>query len=585
MSEPVQFPSGSESVPENPGVSADTTRLLLEDWTPLAHCLAYRIGRLAWMRHAATLFADETVPHLIHDNGTVSQRTARLLFAWCEEQLASGTLPAEINVCEVGMGTGLHLRYTLDAFRDRCVAAGVDWYERLVVLATDVSAAVARQAVERGLFAEHAGHVRLGFLDVEHPHRFIELDTGLQLELGGRIHLLIAFYVLDLLPIDLFRRQGPDRWEAVWVRTFLRDPALLPTYSDATAVELLELAKAAPSATLEPFADAWSLIQQELRAWPVQLTEHPDLEELNRLADAQEQLLGPDHPLLADGTVVVHSAGALRVAQLLGTVIADNGMVLMRDVGLTTPEQAARPRGHSRYGHISAAAVNVLQLDRWFGEGRAPLGMKLAAPAADGDRGQASRLLLRSAQPRVEAEFALAFDGNDVDAASRLFEEAIRAADPVTALELLRQAIALEPTDWTLHLEAARLALDQLGRPDVARAVALRAVELNPLFSADLWCVLGDALHAEGMRREAIRAYHNGLAILPRHVRSLWNLAYCEAERGRHGIAFELLGQALRYDRAGQWRSEILQLLDTCLRAQTVQYQAEQQRLAEQDQL
>ena len=585
MSEPGQAPATSEQQSEKPNVSEDTQRLLLEDWTPLAHCLAYRIGRLAWMRHAAALFADETVPHLIHDNGTVSQRTARLLFAWCEEQAANGTLPAEINVCEIGMGTGLHLRYTLDAFRDRCTAAGVDWYDRLLVLATDVSAAVARQAVERGLFASHAGHVRLGFLDVEHPHRFIELDTGLQLELGGRIHLLIAFYVLDLLPIDLFRRVAADQWEAVWVRTFLRDPALLPTYSDATAEQLLELASAAPSADLEPFADVWSLIQQELRAWPVQLLEHPDLEEISRLADGQEQVLGRDHPSLAEGTVVVHSAGALRVAQLLGTVIADNGMVLIRDVGLTTHEQAARPRGHSRYGHISAAAVNVLQLDRWFAEGRAPLAMKLVAPAADGDRGQASRLLVRVSQPRAEAEFSAAFDGNDVDAASVLFEQAIRAGEPVSALELLRQAIALEPTDWTLHLEAARLALDQLGRPDVARAVALRAVELNPLFSPDLWCVLGDALHADGLRPEAIRAYHNALAILPRHVRSLWNLAYCEAERGRHGVAFELLGQALRHDRAGQWRSEILQLLDTCLRSQTVQYQAEQERLVAQDQL
>ncbi len=585
MSQPVSAPTGSDNSMETPGVSAESSRLMLEDWTPLAHCLAYRIGRLAWMRHAATLFADETVPHLIHDNGTVSQRTARLLYAWCAEQQAAGTLPAEINVCEIGMGTGLHLRYTLDAFRDRCAATGVDWYDRLVVLATDVSAAVARQAVDRGLFADHAGHVRLGFLDVEHPSRFIELDTGLQLDLAGRIHLLIAFYVLDLLPIDLFRRLGPDRWEAVWVRTWLREPPLLATYSDATVDQLLELAKAAPAADLEPFAQAWSLIQQELRAWPVQLAEHPDLAELNRLADAQEQFLGSDHPLLAEGTVVVHSAGALRVAQMLGAIIADSGMVLIRDVGLTTHEQAARPRGHSRYGHISAAAVNVLQLDRWFGEGRAPLGMRLVAPLADGERGQASRLLVRSDLPLTQAEFAAAFDGDDVDAASKLFEEAIRTADPATALELLRQAIAREPTDWTLHLEAARLALDQLGRPDVARAVALRAVELNPLFSADLWCVLGDSLHAEGLRREAIRAYHNGLAILPRHVRSLWNLAYCEAERGRHDVAFELLGQALRYDRAGQWRGEILQLLDTCLRSQTVQYQAEQQRLAEQDQL
>lgn len=583
-----QLDPAAEPARPSAAEATEPTRVLLEDWTPLAHCLAYRVGRLAWLRDAAALFADDTVPHLVHDNGTVSQRTAQLLFRWCQEQQELGTLPAEIVVCEVGMGTGLHLRYALDAFAQRCQQAGVDWYDRLVVLATDVSAAVARQAVERGLFADHAGHVRLGFLDVEHPERFIELDTGLQLDLRGRVHLLIAFYVLDLFPLDLFRRhhtaQG-DRWEAVWVRTWLRDPQLLPTYSDAPLAELEELAKTAPVANLEPFVEAWSLLQQQLRAWPVDLAQHPDLAELQRLADAQEQALGRDHPLLAEGTVVVHSAGALRVAQLLGTLIAPQGMVLLRDVGLTNAEQAAKPRGHARYGHVSAAAVNILQLDQWFAQGRAPLGMRLLAPRSDGDRGQAARLLLREALPQTQEAFAELFDGADVEAASRLFEQALAVQDPAEALELLRQAIAREPTDWTLHLEAARLALDRLRRPDVARAIALRAVELNPLFSAELWCVLGDALHAEAQGDQAIRAYRNALAIMPRHVRSLWSLAYVEAERGRHGPAFELLGQALRYDRAGQWRGEILQLLDACLRGQTLQHEAEQRRLAEQDQL
>lgn len=588
MSTPNSTPIPAETNAATADLQDENARVLLEDWTPLAHCLAYRVGRLAWLRDAAALFADDTVPHLVHDNGTVSQRTAQLLFAWCQEQLRLGTLPDEIAVCEVGMGTGLHLRYALDAFKLRCQQAEVDWYDRLVVLATDVSAAVARQAVERGLFADHAGHVRLGFLDVEHPHRFIELDTGLQLDLRGRLHLVIAFYVLDLFPVDLFRRHHtPEglRWEAVWVRTWLRDPQLLSTYSDASLAELEQLAKTEAAANLEPFVDAWSLLQQQLRAWPVDLSNHPDLAELQRLAEAQEQALGRDHPLMAEGTVVVHSAGALRVAQLLGTVIADNGMALLRDVGLTTPEQAAKPRGHARYGHISAAAVNVLQLDQWFAQGRAPLGMRLVAPESDGDRGQAVRLLLRTELPETQRAFRQVFDGRDVEAASQLFEQAQAAQDPVSALELLRQAIAREPTDWTLHLEAARLALDRLGRPDVARAIALRAVELNPLFSAELWCVLGDALHAEALVDQAVRAYRNGLAVMPRHVRSLWSLAYVEAERGRHGPAFELLGQALRYDRPGNWRAEILQLLDACLRGQTLQHQAERQRLAEQDQL
>lgn len=578
----------SEAAPIATPERSPTERVLLQDWSPLARCLMWRVGRLAWLPRAADLFADEVVPHLVHDNGTVSQRTARLLFAWCQECQATGTLPAEIVICELGMGTGLHLKYALDAFQALCREAGTDWYGRLVALATDVSAQVARRAVERGLFADHAGHVRLGYLDVDQPQRFVELDSGTQLDLTGKVHMFIAFYVLDLLTVDVFRRlrQGEEtRWEAVMARTWLRDPQQLAAWSDASVEELQRLAQDPQPPTLEPLAQAWTLLQQELRAWPVDLSEHPDLALLEQWADAQEQQLGLDHALLQEGTVVVHSAGALLAMLRLGAVLAEGGVVLLRDVALVTAEQAAQPRAHAHYAQVSASAVNLHAIDQFFAQGKAPLEMRLVAPSSDGIRGQATRLLHRGNVDATVSAFLQVFDGDSLDGAQRLFDQAKAQTDPVQVLEGLRQAIALEPTDWTLHWEAARVALERLGRADIAHVIALRAVELNPNYSPDLWCVLGDALHVLGRRDEAIAAFANGLATHPRHVRSLWSLAWVEAERGRHGQAFELLGQALRWDRAGQWRAEILQLLDVCLRAQALQWQAEQARLQEQDAL
>jgi tetratricopeptide (TPR) repeat protein len=565
-----------------------TDRLLLEDWAPLARCLAWRVGRLAWQPGAADLFADETVPHLIHDNGAMSQRTAAVLFAWCQDHEAAGTLPAQILVCEFGIGTGLHLRYVLDAFAEKCQQAAVDWYERLQVLATDVSAAVARQAVDRGLFAGHSAHLRFGFLDIENPRAFVELDTGERLDLAGQVHFAIALYVLDLLTVDVFRRlrQGDTtRWEAVLVRTWLRDPRQLAAYTDATVADLQTLAAAPDGQDLAPLTDAWNLVQQELRAWSVDLSNHPDLALLEQWADRQEQDLGAGHELLHDGTVVVHSAGALRALLGLSQILAPTGVALVRDVALTTAEQAGHPRGHAHYAQVTASAVNLRAIDQFFVAGLALPGLRLLAPAHDGGRGQGSRLLLRGDLAATEAAFAHVFDAHAVDGAQAVLDAALQQTDPASALEGVRQAIALEPTDWTLHLEAARIALDRLGRADIAQVVAMHALEQNPNYSPDLWCVLGDATHAQGDPVLALQAYRAALQIHPRHVRSLYSLAWVEAERGRHGPAFELLGQALRWDRPGRYRGEILQLLDVCLRAQALQWQTERRRATERDAL
>ena len=583
-SAPFEVAANSTQPPAQSDEQTLSDRHLLEDWTPLGQCLTQRVGRQYWLRHAGDLFADQTVPHWVHDNGAMSQRTAQVIAAWCADREQANQLPTEIVLCEVGMGTGLHLRYVLDALRDLCQTTGKDWYKRLAVLATDVSAQVARTAQERALFAEHADKVRLGFLDVQVPDTFVELDTGAQLDLRGRVHIFVAYYVLDLLPMDVFRRRhldDGDRWEAVWVRTWLRDGALLAAFSDHSLEQLQELAAQAQPASVEPLAQAWSLLQEELRAWPVLLESHPDFSQLDRLADAQEASLGPGHPLLAEGTVVLHSAGALRAAQLLIQTASADGIVLLRDVGLATPQLAATARGLSHYGQVSAAAVNMVQLDQWLAGDQ----LQVVVPTHDGERGQCSRLLVRQDLPQTRAKFAELFDTEAVFSSHALLEQAAAQTDPAIALELIRQAIAREPTDWTLHLDAARIALDALRRPDVAHVIALRAVELNPAFSPDLWCALGDALYAQSQWDAARRAYVNALAIWPRHARSLWSLAYVEAERGRHGYAFDLLGQALRYDRDGQWRGQILQLVDVCLRIQAIARAAELTRLSEQSAL
>jgi len=562
--------------------------VLLQDWTPLGQCLDIRIAAGHWAGHAHELLADHQVPSLAHDSGALSERAARVLFAWCQEQTSLGTLPAEIVVVEVGMGTGLHLRFLLDAFAERCRTAGTPWYDQLTVYGTDVSPATVRRALDRGLFAPHAARIRLGFMDAAQPGWFGEIDTGATVDLRGGIHVLLANYVLDLQALDVFRRtraaDGSAKWEAVLVRTWLRDVDRLHAYSDRNVAQLLELAKTADDAAVAELAAVYTLIQLEMRAWPVDLRDHPDLAELARVADAQEAALGPDHPLLAEGTVVNHSAGALRMAQKLGLALADNGYLAVRDVAFCTPEVAGVARSYQKYGPTGAAGINLVQMDGFFAAGLAPAGMRLHAPHHDGVRNQGARLLTRRPLPATVTEFEIALDGEDMARATQLADEARNTANPLAALEKFRQAVRLEPTNWHLLAEAARSALVGAKRPDIAVAIAAKALELNTEYSPELWNVYGDALYSLGDPATALYAYEQGLLVQPRNVRLRYCAASLEASRGRYAAAFRHIGEALASDPGGSWRGEVLQLLDSCLRGQTAAATAEAARLAERDQ-
>jgi tetratricopeptide (TPR) repeat protein len=586
-------PPAVESVSAAPPVgepkSADDA-ILLQDWTPLGQCLDFKIGQVYWARHAADLFADNKVPNLVHDSGAQSQRAARLLETWCRERQERGDLPDSIVVVELGMGTGLHLRYFLDAFQERATAAGADWYGRLDVYATDVAPETLRQASERKLFEPHAGKVHLGYMDATRPGLFRSFETGRSGDLRGAVHVLVANYVLDVLPVDIFRRQkgaGPGQegtaeghwWEGVLVRTWLRKAELLAAYTDATVDDLRKAARDLDEPSLVRLAEAWSLLHVELRAWPVDLAGHPDLPELHRVADAVETALGEGHELLRDGTIVNHSAGALRTVLMLGHVLADGGYACLRDVATVTPEMAAVPRSYQSYGPTLAAGVNLFQIDGFLATDKAPDGVRMVKPDHDSTGNQAARLLVRGELPKTCAEFAVAFDGQEMRRAGNLADDARAQAEPVQAMELYRQSLLLEPTNWYLMTEAARSALAECKRPDLAVAIAHKGLQLNPEYSPELWNVFGDAHFALGDIDAARRAYAFGLEVNPRHARLHYCMAVAEANRGRFTEAFAHIGQSLAHDTAGTYRQDVLQVLDACLRGASHKQELEDERL------
>lgn len=576
----------SEQAAFPPAEVAEDGAILLEDWTPLGRCLDVRLGRAAWPTHAASLFRDEQVPHLAHDSGSLSRRHAAVLLAWCEARAAEDALPERIVVVEAGIGTGLHLCYLLRHFVAASEERGVDWAERLLVWVTDVSAELLEKARSRNLFPERFD-VRYGLLDVVRPERVLPLDAEGRLgepEELPAIHAFFANYVLDLMPMDLFRRSpsapsaeasDAPRWQAALVRTWLSEPAALSRHTDLDVDGIRALVARGGPGAWAALAPIWSLLQLELRTFPLQDDDHPDLALLETVADAIEAELGADHEALAEGTVVLHSGGALTVLQRIGAALAETGFGVFRDVALVTAAEAAVPRGLTHYGPTTAVGVSFYEIDRAMAGGA----LRFCAPAHDGPRAQASRLLLRREDPAVEQAFAVALDGDALAAVEARVAGARNQTDPNAAIEAYRAALAEEPDNWVLLLEAGKVALERGRNARLAALLAREGLRINAVTAADLWRLLGDALWALGDRASAYAAYQAALEIRPADPHAHYGAAFVDGERGRFESAMRHIGEALAADHDGNLRADVLRLLDACLRGQTAAVTAERERL------
>ena len=545
--------------------------LLLQDWTPLGRCLEYQLAQAAWLQEGAELLLHQQVPTAGHDSGTMGAHGAQLLAAWCEERLEAGALPTEIVLVELGIGTGAHLRGLLESFRRLCLAQQRDWYGRLVVFATDISAAVLQLVADRQVFASHGARVRLGFMDARLPGVFRAHATAATFDLRGRIHGLWAHYVLDALPVDIYRKSG-DTWEIAAVRTIVPDVAAWERAAQLAFIDGQALAANGEVDAAARLAAGQLLTRLEVRTLPFALGEHPDAAELERAADAQVAALGADHPLLADGLLLHHAAGALRMLPLLHDALAPEGFAVLRDVGLLTPEMAAQSRLPQRFGRTLAMPVDFVQLDGWMAA-QAPQATWLAPPH-DGLRDHATRLLSRVSLPGTTAAFARLFSGEALDHGRALAEHARQQTAPDAALEAWRQAALAEPDDWLILHDAAEKALD-LGQLQLGLAIAARGLELNPVTVPALWRLAGTAHALLGEVAAAEQALRQGLALAPTDAGLHVTLARLAADVGQLPTAFEHVGAALAGDRSGAWRDTALSLLDALLRADEARRQAE----------
>src|SRR5689334_7506668 len=101
---------------------AQSSRLVIQDFVPLAESLEWQLGQeyLRQRGNKAFLSDASPVPFVINNDGTLSRNAAEVFFASLEQADRAGTLEDDIFVLELGIGVGLFARFFLDAFQELC---------------------------------------------------------------------------------------------------------------------------------------------------------------------------------------------------------------------------------------------------------------------------------------------------------------------------------------------------------------------------------------------------------------------------------------------------------------------------------
>jgi tetratricopeptide (TPR) repeat protein len=531
---------------------------VLDGFRPLSECLEARLSSAHWDEHGILPFVENDVPYLINNSGRLSEDAASLLFVEIREAQVEGP----ILVLEIGAGTGLFCRYFLDTFRAICVQENADFYDRLLYIVTDRSPRTCRQWVERGLFDEHAGRVRIGCGDGAGL-----VFAGLEGEpvAIGRCNAVFANYVLDVLPATIVRRCGENgSFEELRIRTHLAaQPDVLHGCAGLTLDEIRSTVGGGRNlARLAPVA---GMFEHEVAWFPLEDTECP----------VRHALLQAAHP----GDRILINDGAARFLQAAAAHLGPRGFILINDYGPIQPEQVPLHSASQRFGPTIAAGVNFPLLECFI---RSQTGLEVLA--GDGDEGRMihSRLITAGLTPETAKSFQSRFSAS----AAEYFEAPLTAARSHSAagrkdaaVDAYREAVERSPREWSLIAEVADYVGLQLQDHESGLKLARAAVELNPWYSAWVWNILGDCLYCLGRRAEAHEAFSQAERIDPNDERTNLNLAYTYAEAGDHRRALDCIARGLANPRRETYRERLLAKQQEILNAISLRRKMEGERL------
>lgn len=517
---------------------------LVQDYCPVAESLEWQLARLLWNRDGALPFADGSVPYVVNNDGRLSADAAAVLFANCAE---AGPADGPIRVLELGAGSGLFTRFFLDEFKDLCQRSARDFYERLSYCVTDSSPRTVEQWNERGVFAEHAGHVAARTMDA----------AGAEAE--GPLRAVFCNYVLDVLPMA-FVRKISEGWEQLSVRTWITDDdAVLRQYSTLTIDEIRARAASRDPQGLQELLPLFPLLECETEFLPA------GEDALPGLADLEAACCSPSF---------AYNYGAIHCLDSLQRVLEDCGFVLINDYGPAQPEELEGQHPGNRFGPVVAAVVNLPLLEGHF----LRHGLESWKPEGDDARRLHARLLSRGGLPRTRQAFESRFAAQTLDPVEALVDQARQQAAAGLLREALagfRLAIERNPRNWQVIGEAAEFVTGSLRDPASGLELARAAIELNPWYSPYLWNVLGDCLSALKRPQDAHECYLQACRIHPADAQTHLRLAASWLQIGDPARSLEAVASGLASDSNAMLRHVFLQRQQQAIDALSRRWNAE----------
>ena len=181
-------------------------RVHLEDWGPGSASCIWDFNALYWSHlrlweEATGQGYEQALPGGESDarNRDGARALIDELFVVWDGLAASGALPDQLYVVELGVGNGSQARVFLDEFRARDRAHGRGYYRRLHYLMCDYSQHVLDLA--RATVAEHRDHVSSFVLDATRPRTSLGFLTV-------KVFLVYISNVYDNLPTDEVAQLG-----------------------------------------------------------------------------------------------------------------------------------------------------------------------------------------------------------------------------------------------------------------------------------------------------------------------------------------------------------------------------------------
>jgi tetratricopeptide (TPR) repeat protein len=512
---------------------------VLQDFVPLAESLEWITGQRVWKLLGARAFFRGEVPFRVTSCGPLPRAAALTLFRTLDRLDTAGEVPETVNVLEIGVGLGLFARAFLDQFQELCHRFAKDYYDRLCYVAADESVRILEDLMRFGTLAAYQGCVEFQTAHALAPGFALNEDDPSR---PRRFHAIFLNYLLDSLPADVMRREN-GQLERLHFQTTLRPDADLTALTPLRVEEVLRILSDPEPEDADILLQIRDYLRTRCAFFPVEESAIPFAEWAHPFGD----------PV---GGEFVHSHGALQALETSAGLLAACGFVLMADY-MPHPLPASPRILPDRSGVCSSLGVNFRQLEARFA---GDPGLRWIEP--DGDsRTIAWRMLARTPLEETVRTFQTELGARRVHSlwhpvvlARRFAEEGRIDASG----QWFRAAAGQLPGDWSILWEYTRLLLFREKDYAAAFAAVSEALRHNPIYPP-LWTLCGDALFYLNRLDEAETAYRRAMDLEPDDARPYYCLSFIHARHGRHEEALNCLCDALRLDREGKLRKEILE--------------------------